>query len=192
MNIKVLLILLFTALYAVTRYVFFGNVPIIQIPVYILNKSLSMASSIYLLLAAWNHLKGKSESVKRWGMASWHVALLHILLSLAVFSGDYFPKFFGNGKMNLTGELTVLFGVLAFYCYWLLRKFKSDLTKIRSLQCYSALFIGAHLLVMGFVGWLEPSQWYGGLPPISLLCFIASLISMIFFLKPVETYSLKK
>jgi hypothetical protein len=33
-----------------------------------------------------------------------------------------------------------------------------------------------HVLVMGLSGWLQPAGWPGGLPPISLLAFIAELI----------------
>jgi len=36
-----------------------------------------------------------------------------------------------------------------------------------------ALLLGAvHLFFMGYQGWLKPSGWHGGLPPISLVAFV--------------------
>ena len=33
------------------------------------------------------------------------------------------------------------------------------------------VFGGAHLLFMGYAGWMKPGGWHGGLPPISLVAF---------------------
>jgi hypothetical protein len=45
-----------------------------------------------------------------------------------------------------------------------------------------------HVLVMGLSGWLQPAGWPGGLPPISLLAFIAALIPVLVRLYWTATY----
>ncbi len=174
---KFSLILIFTSLYAFIRYVIFGHVSLNHIPVYLLNKSISMASVLFLLLTAINYVQNQNEKIRFWGMASLHSAYLHILLSLAILSREYYPKFFEIEKMNLTGELTILFGVFAAYCLWRIRGNGSIL------QIFASLFIAGHLIAMGFTGWLTVEKWYGGMPPISLLSFIFIMISVILFSK---------
>ncbi|HYQ71151.1 MAG TPA: hypothetical protein VET88_04385 [Gammaproteobacteria bacterium] len=56
MYLKVLVILLFAGIYACTRYVIFGKVYWIQIPVYILNKTLAVAAVFALMLSALGNL----------------------------------------------------------------------------------------------------------------------------------------
>ena len=183
---KLIAVLLCTTLYAIIRYVVFGQVSPIHMPAYILNKSVSMASVFFLFCAALNHAKGQVEKIRFWGAASLHFAYIHILLSLALLSSDYYPKFFGTEKMNLTGEFTILFGVLAAYCFWIARNGKSVLMRLRIPQLLSSLFIAGHLVTMGFGGWLKVEKWYGGLPPISLISFVFAVISLMFFLKTRE------
>ena len=33
------------------------------------------------------------------------------------------------------------------------------------------IFGGAHVLFMGYQGWLKPPGWHGGMPPISMVAF---------------------
>lgn len=120
MKIKLITVLLLTTIYPIIRYVLFGNVDPIHLPIYLLNKSVSMASTIYLLFASVKFAKGQMEEVKYWGSISWYSAILHVLFSLSLLSGAYYPKFFGLEKMNLIGELTILFGVVAIFSFWFL------------------------------------------------------------------------
>lgn len=183
---KLIAVLLFTTLYAIIRYVLFGHVSPVHLPAYVLNKSVAMASVFFLFCASLNHAKGRVEKVRFWGAASLHFAYLHILLSLALLSSAYYPKFFGAEKMNLMGEFTVLFGVLAAYCFWITRSGKSVLMRLGIPQLLSSFFVAGHLVSMGFGGWLEVGKWYGGLPPISLISFVFAVISLALFLKARE------
>ena len=180
---KVIAVLVCTALYAIIRYVIFGGVSPIHMPAYVLNKSVSTASVSFLFFAALSHAKGRVEKVIFWGTASLHFAYIHVLFSLALLSSAYYPKLFDAEKMNLTGEFTVLFGVLAAYCFWLARTGKSVLMRLRIPQVLSSLFVAGHLVAMGFGGWLKVGKWYGGLPPISLISFVFTAISLALFLK---------
>ncbi len=183
---KLVFIVLCTTLYTIIRYVIFGPVSPIQIPAYLLNKSVSMASMIFLFCAALHHKKGRVDKIRFWGMASFHFAFIHILLSFAILSSDYYPKFFGTGKMNLTGEVTVLFGVLAAYCFWFSISGRSVFIRLQIFRHLSIVFVVGHLVTMGFGGWLKVEKWYGGLPPISLVSFLFAIATLVLFFKTRE------
>ena len=184
MVVNIITVFLCTTLYTVIRYVVFGNISPIHMPVYLLNKSVSMASSFLLLCAAVHHAKARTKNIKLWGMLSLHCAFIHILLSLSILSVAYYPKLFGTDQMNLSGEITVLSGVLAAYCYWNIHSRKSFFIQQRRLQLLSAFFITGHLAAMGFTGWLNVERWPGGLPPISLISCLFAIISSVLFLRP--------
>ena len=45
---------------------------------------------------------------------------------------------------------------------------------------YVALaFVVIHLVAMGYKGWMTPSSWPSGLPPISMIAVIAALLPLI-------------
>jgi len=51
--------------------------------------------------------------IKFCGLIGFSLASIHALMSLLLISLAYYPKFFlDSGKMNLTGEWTMVFGVL--------------------------------------------------------------------------------
>jgi hypothetical protein len=160
--------------------VIFENVSPIHIPVFLLNKSISMAAVFFLFLTALQYVRNDIEKTKFWGTASLHCAYLHILLSLAILSSTYYPKFFGVEKMNLIGEISIFFGVLAVYCFWTIRGASSFIQR-QTFQILSSLFIVGHLVAMGFSGWLTIEKWHGGLPPISLISVVFALISFVLF-----------
>ncbi len=180
---KLTLIFLLTSIYTITRYIVFGNVSPIQMPAYLLNKSVALATVIFLFLAATQNGKDKVKNMKFWGTASFQSALIHIFLSLALYSKAYYPKFFAVSKMNLTGELVLMFGVLATFFFWLVRNTPSDFSYRRWLRIFSLIMISGHLAAMGLGGWLTPEKWQGGLPPISLIGFTFTIISLVFLFK---------
>ena len=173
------------ALYTCVRYTVFGDVPKEHIPVFLVNKTLSMCSVLCLFMAAVNYAMGKQMSDKAsfWGKASLQSAYVHIILSLAILSKAYYPKFFGEAKLNAMGELIILVGMIAAYCFWLLNKSNASIVKRSTLQLLATLFIGVHLIVMGFSGWTKVAKWHGSLPPISLVSFAFALIAFILFMK---------
>ena len=142
-----------------------------------------MASVFFLFLTAVNYKKGRIEKIRFWGNASLHFAYIHIVLSLAILSKVYFPKFFHTDKMNLTGELTILLGVLAAYSFWRISNAGSDFKQRKIFQLLSGFLLTGHLVAMGFTNWLNIGKWYGGLPPISLVSVVLALMSLILFLK---------
>lgn len=179
---KYAVIFVCTLLYTYIRYVVYGHVSTSNLPTYLLNKSISMTSVFCLMIAGICYAKNKIDKIKFWGSAALHSAYIHILLSLAILSRAYYPKFFDIEKMNLTGEITILLGVLSAYCFWLICHIRSDCMH-KVLQIFSCILIIGHLVAMGFNGWLNVSGWHGSLPPISLLSFVLAIISLVLFSK---------
>jgi hypothetical protein len=77
--------------------------------------------------------------------------------------------------------LSLLGGVIAFVILWGYNlRFQTHMREdtglikfitSRRFLLISMLFSVAHLFFMGYKGWLNPSGWQAGLPPISLLAF---------------------
>jgi|TARA_Y100000310_G_scaffold202533_3_gene202748 hypothetical protein len=176
------IVVLFTA-YAVLRYNIFGDVDVQNIPVYILNKSLSMSAALFLLLAGWSHWQKDKQASKAWGTYSLHFAMVHVVISLMLLSSAYYPKLFDGELMNVKGELSTLFGALAVYLYVLLSKHGLVKSTFHRIQFLATVVIALHLFFMGYSGWFTVGSWFGGLPPISLLSFIAVAVGGILYLR---------
>jgi hypothetical protein len=41
----------------------------------------------------------------------------------------------------------------------------------RTFLLWAMLLGAAHIFFMGYEGWLNPSGWHGGIPPVSLVAF---------------------
>ena len=177
--------------YAVVRYHIAGPVPWKDFPFFILNKAISL--SAFLLLTfnfAFGPLKNLGVSVpegwlnarKALGMTGFLLALLHVLMSFMLFSPAVYAKFFeSDGSLTLVAGLSMLAGVVAFAVLWAynlsfqthLREDKAFIGFItsRKFLLWAMLLGAAHLLFMGYEGWLNPAGWHGGIPPVSLVAF---------------------
>jgi len=169
--------------YAVIRYAGFASVSPIHIPVYLLNKALSMTAAYSLLMASLGLMRAQKEVFDFWRKACMNLVFVHVLLSLSILSKGYFPKFFaGDNMMSLTGELTLLCGALGVYCFWRLLTFETTSRVRRTLMASACALVSGHLFVMGYDGWLAVQKWNGGLPPITLLSFLVVLPSFALFM----------
>ncbi len=173
--------------YAVMRYVVFGEVEPAQVPVYIFNKALAVASVIFLLYAGIAHRNGLAADSRRWGRASLHAAFVHILLSMAILRPEYFPRFHdAAGKLNFDGGSVIAFGVATSWLSLMLTRNRVIRLPVvrRRVIIASGLCLLGHLIPVGMAGnsWLAIEKWPGGLPPMSLLSFIAVLAAMGFYL----------
>ena len=176
------IVLVLTTVYAVVRYNFFGDVSTENIPTYILNKSISLSTVVFLLLSSWQHAQGNKPVAKFWGTSSLHFAMVHIAISVVLLSESYYPKLYSAGMMNLNGETCILFGVLAGYFYVLLsmrgRRHLSLLIK-----CLAAGAICLHVFFMGYFNWFNTTNWPGHLPPISLISFLIGIAPLVIYLR---------
>jgi hypothetical protein len=183
--------LIFGLGYAVLRYHIAGPVLWKDFPFFILNKGISLSAFVLLTcnfgFGPLNNLgvrvpEGWLNARKAIGMTGFLLVLIHALMSVMLFSPAVYAKFFEtDGTLTLLAGLSMLGGVLAFVVLWAYNL--SFQTHLREDQAFiqfitsrkfllAALLLGAiHLFFMGYKGWLNPSGWHGGLPPVSLVAF---------------------
>jgi len=177
--------------YAILRYHIVGDVPWKDFPFLILNKGISLAAFILLTfnfsIGPFKNLgikvsEGWLNSRQVLGMTGFLFVLIHALMSFMIFKPGIFGKFFEeDGSLTLYAGLSMLGGVIAFVVLWAYnlafktnlkedQKFISFITS-RKFLLIAMLFSLMHLYFMGINGWMNPTDWNGGLPPISLIAF---------------------
>ena len=183
-NIIIALTFIASMVYAIIRYNIFNEVPWSDLPLYILNKAISLSAVV--LFAASRLIKSSSEINSKKIIKDFAVifAIIHVIISLTILSPNYFGKFYSEANFSWIGSFTLLAGILAFLLMFLfsskffLRKLLSNKSNMRKIVFLFILLSTVHVFVMGFNGWLVPNSWPGGLPPISLLSFLALLIPL--------------
>ena len=193
-------VILFSIGYAIMRYHVVGPVPWKDFPFFILNKGISLAAFILLTFnfgfGPMNNLgiripAGWLNARKAMGMTGFLLALIHALMSFMLFSPSVYGKFFeANGSLTLLAGLSMLGGILAFVVLWAynmsfqthLREDKSFIQFItsRKFLLWAMLLGAAHLVFMGYQGWMNPSEWHGGVPPVSLVAIAVFAIGYVF------------
>ena len=183
--------LLFGLGYAVVRYHVAGPVPWKDFPFFILNKGISLSAFVLLTcnfgFGPLNNLgvkvpEGWLNARKALGMTGFLLVLIHALMSFMLFSPSVYGKFFeADGTLTLLAGLSMLGGVLAFVVLWAYNlSFQTHLREdhayirfitSRNFLLGAMILGGAHLVFMGYQGWLQPSGWHAGIPPVSLVAF---------------------
>ncbi len=193
------IVLIFGLAYAVTRYHIVGPVPWKDFPLFILNKAISLSAFILLALnfglGPLNSLgvkvsEGWLNARKALGMTGFLLVLIHALMSFMLFSPAVYGKFFeADGTLTLLAGLSMLAGVCAFVVLWgynmsfqtFLREDKAFIQFItsRKFMLFALLLGAAHIFFMGYEGWLNPDDWHGGLPPVSLVAIAIFSVSYV-------------
>ncbi len=183
--------LIFGLAYAIVRYHIAGPVPWKDFPFFILNKGISLSAFDLLTcnfaFGPLNNLgvkvpEGWLNARKALGMTGFLLVLIHALMSFMLFSPAIYGRFFeADGTLTLLAGLSMLGGVLAFVVLWgynlsFQTHLREDQAFIRFITSRKFLLVamilgGVHLVFMGYQGWLKPSGWHGGIPPISLVAF---------------------
>ncbi len=192
-------VLLFSIAYAIMRYHIVGPVPWKDFPFFILNKGISLAAFILLTFNfGFGPLKNLGIKIpsgwlaarKAMGMTGFLLALIHALMSFLLFSPSVYGKFFEvDGTLTMLAGLSMLGGVLAFVVLWAynmsfqthLREDKLFIGFItsRKFLLWAMLLGAAHLVFMGYDGWMNPSDWHGGVPPVSLVAITFFIIGYV-------------
>jgi hypothetical protein len=185
--------------YAVTRYVLSGSVLPENIPAYIINKAVSLSAAIAIFLSAIAYLANNNLGARNWGIISFHLAAIHILLSMSLWGEGYFESYYYvwgtvDGKivnvrehyerMTLTGELTMLFGVLGAYSYFMLFRAKHGTMAMACLKLIATFCIAVHIGVTPYQSW-RLGSWGAkfDMPPISLLGFLCVALAFLIYLR---------
>ena len=185
--------------YSVLRYNVLKGVEWSHLPLYVTNKSIAWAGLTFVaasyLTGKWirshpNDPQRRRAQAKFLGIAGFYCVGMHAFASLAMLSPAYYEKFFAaGGKMNATGELTMLFGVLGLG----LLMFPAVTTlplmyealgperwkRAQSMGYWAIAMACAHTLTMGYAGWIDVASWPGGLPPITLWGFLAGASALL-------------
>lgn len=192
--------------YAVIRYNVINGTPWVELPIFISNKAISLSALVFIALSyALGSLARFRPQIfsnmlgfrKFFGLLGFGLAAVHGLMSLLIFTPAYYPKFFlASGKLNLIGELSMLFGILAFFVFAMVAlvsipAIANSMTPrhwlaTQRLGYLSLILVFSHVFVMGFEGWLKPAGWPGGLLPISLIAAI--VIAFVLLLKIAATF----
>ena len=184
--------------YAVVRYHLAGDVPWAQFPLFILNKATSLAAVMFVACSyligrvfTWhNKDPRKLVIIKFCGLMGLSLAGIHAFMALCVLRPEYFPKFFlANGQLNAIGGWGLLAGIVAL---WFLvmpgvatipgvaREVGGQRWKRGQRMGYLALgMVVVHMVVFGWKGWMNPSGWHGGLPPISLWAALVAAFTIV-------------
>lgn len=184
--------------YAVLRYNVLGGVAWAQLPLFVVNKAISVSAvaliaSSYFVARASRGSETEREHrqplIRFLGVSGFALAFLHSIMSLALLSPHYFASFFGDGRMNLKGEASVLFGVLALF--WLCFPALGSLLQMQTGSKVQrrnpawdastlALFcVLVHIFVIGSRGWVAPSAWPGSMPPLTMIAFVVALLPLL-------------
>ncbi|MCF6242943.1 MAG: hypothetical protein L3J74_16570 [Bacteroidales bacterium] len=181
--------------YAILRYNIFGGVLWSRLPMYVVNKALSLSGFILLMINYGTYFKNntkpvRQKTIKHIGISGFLFILLHAVLSLLLFRPAVYPKFFDENSW-LTGftGISMLSGVVAIVLLWVYNMsftllYKEKFTQRLKQNLFNAaiLITGFHLFFMGYKGWLTPEKWFGKLPPISLIAFCVFIAGVFVYL----------
>lgn len=202
-TIIVLTVFVICLAYAYIRYNLVRSVPFENFPLFIANKATALSATILIGLSFllgplsrfWpNQFTSHLYLRKSLGVAGFAVAALHALMSMVLLTPSYYPRFYAeSGRLNLIGETSMLFGILAFLIFTAVaitslppieKHMHPDQWKLVQRFGYLAyLFVLVHVAVMGFAGWFRPESWQYGLASISLISAL-----FIIFVLVVKTY----
>lgn len=183
--------------YAIFRYHIIGDIPWKDLPVFVLNKGVSLSAVILLTLSVsikplsglgiqiFNSRQGK----KTLGISGLMLTVAHILLSFLILDPNYLSVFFeADGTLSYNGSLSLLAGVVSFIllliyhqCFRNGGSGKDRLVGILTSRKFILpllLLFGMHVLFMGYAGWMTPTNWQGGLPPITLISYVVVFLGV--------------
>ncbi len=179
-------------LYAWLRYVSFGPLSINDF-LYVLNKAFAF-SVIGIMFTAYLPLAYRKLRRSILGYAAFYFTLTHFVLSLILLPGKYYRHFhLPDGRLCFDFKMGVIFGIIAFfvllvvYSYFKLKKKSGVNPKIFGcLTCIYYFSLLGHIYFLGYENWAKPAEWYGGLPPITLISFVLMLLFIplgLYFIK---------
>ena len=185
-------------LYAVVRYHLASDVPWEHFPLFILNKATSLAAVIfvgasYLIgpVIRWhNQSPRKLVVIKFCGLMGLSLAFMHAFMAVCLLSPAYFGKWFGeDGRLSGAAELGLGAGIVGLWALtmpaittlpMMPKAIGGKRWKRAQRMGYLCLaLVVVHMVAFGWKGWLAPSTWPAGLPPISLIAALAAFVPLV-------------
>jgi DMSO/TMAO reductase YedYZ heme-binding membrane subunit len=182
----ILFLLALTLGYSTFRYHLVGNADWSWFALWTTNKAISWTATALLALA---YLVQDKAEARRLGLTGFFLMAWHGGVSLFLLSPVHYAKLYSGDSLTALSFVSMLLGGAgaAAFCLpaWASRgAVKAELGFDRWLLLqrlgYAGLALTAlHCLAIGLSGWLTPSKWQGGLPPITLLGFLTALLPMV-------------
>lgn len=124
------------------------------------------------------------------GLFGVSLIVFHFLISIIIFGKEYFPNLYMGNKLNMSGEVSLLFsnfalvllafaGIISFIKIFTKVEIKIKSTYLQLIKI-ALVFTCFHLIFMGWKSWFNISEWNGGLPPMTLVAFFA-IISILLY-----------
>jgi hypothetical protein len=182
-------------LYSAVRYVVFAPKNLENLPVFVVNKGVSMAAALCFVAAfiqQFRRLRGQSVGVEpaAWFRAGVFGSIWHIPMALAVLRPAYFKEFFvpaldgaaASGRMSFAGELVFCFGGLAAGAIYLLTRSQWTPMQRWLLSIGAVVMLQTHVLAMGYCRGLNINASHAYLPPMWLISAVGIFIGLVVLL----------
>ena len=171
--------------YSAVRYIVFAPKNLPHLPVFVVNKGVSMAAAFCFALAfwtQWRRMRGATGGTEptAWFRAGVFGVIWHIPMSLAILRPSYFKEFFVGERMTFNGEAVFMFGALAAGGIYLLTRQSWSPTQRWSLSLATISVLFAHTLSMGIARGLNITASHAYLPPMWLLSLVGIALGMAF------------
>jgi len=147
-------------------------------PAYTLNKAFALSALILLLVSVARSRFVPSTSNVRLMSAAGAFAMIHVLLSLALLSPEYYGKHFPGGRLSAVAGLSMLLGAIVTVTLFMARTRQRPGAGFLKLPVV-AFLAGLHALLLGIVPWTPVADWPGFLPPITLISFLLGLVALL-------------
>lgn len=170
--------------YSMVRYIVFAPKNLENLPVFVVNKGVSMCAALCFVAGFVQHLrKARGASIElepsTWFRAGVFGAIAHIPMSLAILRPAYFKEFFVEDRMTFAGEMVFLFGGVTAACiYLLLRPQWTPAVRWR-LSLIAMLALLTHVGAMGYCRGLNINSSHAYLPPMWLLSAIGIAFAVV-------------
>ncbi len=205
-----------TFAYAILRYNILKGIAWEHLPLFISNKAISLSAVMFIALSYllgplarfWPKTIVPLLGLRQFfGLVGFGLAALHGFMSLLIFTPAYYPKFFSqDGTLNLIGEFSMAFGILAFFVFAAVAltsilgvagsMSSQRWQAVQRLGYFGLVLVLFHVLAMGYEGWMKPSSWPGGMLPVSLFAAIiiafALLLRIVVLISPGKNYQQKE
>jgi DMSO/TMAO reductase YedYZ heme-binding membrane subunit len=185
-----LLLLAITLAYATFRYHLLGTSDWSWFALWTTNKAVSWTAASLLALS---YLVDDKAEARRLGLTGFVFMAWHCLVSIFLLSPGYYSKLYSGASLSFPALASLLIGAAGAFAFCSpalasLRGMQEKVGAGRWLKLqrlgYAGLVLTAlHCLAIGLPGWLTPSKWPGGLPPITLLGFLTALLPSVRFFR---------
>lgn len=182
-------------IYSAIRYVVFAPKNLENLPVFVVNKGVSMAAALCFVAAFVQQLRRQRGAAIRLEPASWFRAgifgaIWHVPMSLAILLPSYFKEFFAaareaaaaTGRMGFAGEMVFCFGGLAAAMVYLLTRPNWTALQRWWLSLAAILMLQTHVLAMGYCRGLNINASHAYLPPMWLLSAVGIFVGVVVLL----------